>query len=301
MRERQRQERAASWLPLVEAFIKAYDLGQGLSGGGRRTAAREEERAVSPPDNGGKRPTLLLCSPHPDDEVLTGALPLRLLREQGARVINLAMTLGTDPSRQSARWQELAGACAVVGFECQRFFAPPGFELKAGAGGKGWSAAVKGLVELFEGLHPNLVFFPHGQDHHPAHVETHRLVCAALAMFTARQTLSVKAVETEYWRPMAAPNLLVGVSAEDLARLLAAVVCHRGEIARNPYHLTCPARLMDCVRRGAEMVRSPTPARPDFIFADLYRLSVWRHGRRRTVTLADGWFGPDQGLERLLA
>jgi hypothetical protein len=35
-------------------------------------------------------PVALLFSPHPDDEVLTGLLPLRLQREAGARVVNVA-------------------------------------------------------------------------------------------------------------------------------------------------------------------------------------------------------------------
>ena len=298
MSEEERQEEAARWLPFVQAFVAAYEQGEGLSFGARGSVVRQAEKAVSPlAGREGSGPTVLLCSPHPDDEVLTGALALRLRQEQGARVVNLAVTLGSNPARQAARWHELAAACAVVGFECQRFPAPSGFDLKAGAGGKGWSAAVQGLVGLFEGLRPDFVLFPHLQDQHPAHVETNRLLSAALARFTEHGEHTVTAVETEYWRPMAAPNLLVGVSAPDLSLLLAAVACHRGEIARNPYHLTYPARLMDSVRRGAELIKAPAGAYPGFVFGELYRLSVWRRGRRRALTLTEGRLGPDQGLD----
>ncbi len=298
MREKERQEAAERWLPFVQAFVTAYEQGIRLSGGERLPGLRHgERRAPVLPGRGGERPTVLLCSPHPDDEVLTGTLPLRLLREQGARVINLAMTLGSNPARQAARWQELEAACAVAGFECRHFPAPLGFDLKAGVKGKGWPAAVASLIGVLEELQPDFVFFPHGQDHHPAHVQTSRLVSAALGLFTRREGGTVRAVETEYWRPMAAPNLLVGAAAEDLALLLSAVACHRGEIARNPYHLTYPARLMDAVRRGAELVPSTTAARSGFVFGELYRLSGWRQGRRRALPPRDGRLGPEDYIE----
>jgi hypothetical protein len=48
---------------------------------------------------------------------------------------------------------------------------------------------------------------------------------------------------------------------------------HAGEVARNPYHLTLPAWMMDNVRRGSELVSGPGAAAPGFAFAALYRLS----------------------------
>jgi GlcNAc-PI de-N-acetylase len=46
-----------------------------------------------------------MFSPHPDDEVITGGLTLRLLRELKMRVINVTVSQGTNPSRQAERWQ----------------------------------------------------------------------------------------------------------------------------------------------------------------------------------------------------
>ena len=77
---------------------------------------------------------------------------------------------------------------------------------------------------------------------------------------------------------MATPNLMVEISAADLADLVAALALHTGEVARNPYHLRLPAWMMDNVRRGAELVGGQGGVAPDFAFATLYRLRAWRAG-----------------------
>ena len=48
------------------------------------------------------------------------------------------------------------------------------------------------------------------------------------------------------------PNLMLEMSAEDLADMIVATTFHVGEVNRNPYHLSLPAWMMDNVRRGAE-------------------------------------------------
>ena len=60
----------------------------------------------------------LILSPHPDDECLTGALPLRLLREQNWQIINVCATLGSNLARRADRKKELASACTTLGFAC---------------------------------------------------------------------------------------------------------------------------------------------------------------------------------------
>lgn len=296
MREEDRQSATAHWLPFVQAFVRAYELGAGLSGTPLGAVDGLSSTATPVAADGQQGPVVLLCSPHPDDETLTGALPLRLLREQGATVINLAVTLGSNPTRQAERWAELQEACALLGFDCQRLFTGPGFDLKAGATAQGWPAAVQALIDCLDLLRPDFVVYPHALDRHPAHVATNSLVAAALARWTAAGKMAALAVETEYWQPMPSPNLLLGIDSEDEARLLAALACHRGEIARNPYHLTHPARLLDNVRRGAELVRAPLTTRPDFLLGELYRLSLWRQGGNQALDLTDGWLGPEQDL-----
>ncbi|MBC8095239.1 MAG: PIG-L family deacetylase, partial [Akkermansiaceae bacterium] len=56
-------------------------------------------------------PVALLFSPHPDDECIVGGLALRLMREAGLRVINVAVTLGSNAARQLPRREELQKAC----------------------------------------------------------------------------------------------------------------------------------------------------------------------------------------------
>ena len=94
-------------------------------------------------------------------------------------------------------------------------------------------------------------------------------------------------VETEFWGAMASPNLMVEISAPDLADLITALTFHVGEVQRNPYHLTLPAWMMDNVRRGGELVGGQGGAVPDFTFATLYRLRRW-NGRELEAVYSGG-------------
>jgi len=96
-------------------------------------------------------------------------------------------------------------------------------------------------------------------------------------------------IETEFWGAMDDPNLMVEVSAEDLADLITATTFHVGEVKRNPYHLLLPAWMMDNVRRGAELVGGQGGVAPDFTFAVLHRLRKWSQGCTTNV-LAGGKF-----------
>src|SRR2546423_13308995 len=72
--------------------------------------------AVKPANPSPDAPRVLIFSPHPDDEVIIGGLPLRLLRELKMRVINVAVTQGSSKARQPERWKELTACCAHIGF-----------------------------------------------------------------------------------------------------------------------------------------------------------------------------------------
>src|SRR2546427_689906 len=80
-------------------------------------------RPVVPSD----APRVLVFSPHPDDEVIMGALPLRLLRVPKWNVLNVAVTLGTHKARRPERWKELQACCDYIGFGLIRT-APDGLE-----------------------------------------------------------------------------------------------------------------------------------------------------------------------------
>src|ERR1700742_2140032 len=72
-------------------------------------------------------PVALIFSPHPDDECIIGGVPLRFMRGLGKRVINVAVTQGSNKERQPGRLQELKNACDWIGFGLEQT-APNGLE-----------------------------------------------------------------------------------------------------------------------------------------------------------------------------
>jgi LmbE family N-acetylglucosaminyl deacetylase len=224
-------------------------------------------------------PVALIFSPHPDDECIIGGMALRLMREAGMRVINVAVTQGSNKERQAGRLQELKNACGWIGFGLEQT-APNGLEkinTKTRSGDpQHWATAVKVIAASLDKHQPRVIFAPHELDWNSAHIGTHFLVTDALKTLPASfQTI---VIETEFWGQMAAPNLMVESSEEDVADLLAALSFHVEEVRRNPYHLRMPAWLMDNVRRGAELVGGQGGAAPDFTFATLYRARRWKNG-----------------------
>ncbi len=252
----------------VAAVAGAYALG----------AAAPTARPAAVPAAGGKsRGRVLVCAPHPDDESLTGALALRLAREGGCEVTAVALTLGSDPVRRQARGEEFAAATALLGWEGVVVHGGRGFgrlTLSARAVDPGrWQRQVTELAELFTACRPDLVLLPHADDSHPTHVGSHHLAMAALGRYTARGQLQVLVAASEFWRPLAEPNLLVGVGEDDVARLVAAVACHGGEVARRPYHARLPFRMVDNVRRGGELMAGyGSGAAAALLFGELYLL-----------------------------
>ena len=226
----------------------------------------------------------MIFSPHPDDECIIGALPLRISRESEMRVVNVAVTLGSKKSRRTARLKELKAACGYLGFEIA-LLAPGGLERITPESRKKepshWNHAVQLATELIREQKPDVIFAPHGKDVHPAHLGTHWLVMDALKRMP--KNFACKLVETEFWGQMESPNLMVESSARDVADLVAALSLHRGEVRRNAYHLRLPAWMMDNVRRGAELVGGKGGKAPRFSFATLYRVGGWRRGRRETL------------------
>jgi len=232
------------------------------------------------PAPSAEAPVALIFSPHPDDECIIGGLALRLMREAGLRVINVAVTHGSNKERQPGRLQELKNACDWIGFGLEQT-APNGLEKiypKTRANEpEHWAAAVKVIAASLAKNQPRVIFFPHELDWNSAHIGTHFLVMDALKTLPANfQTILI---ETEFWGQMQSPNLMVESNAEDVTDLLAALSFHVEEVQRNPFHLLMPAWLMDNVRRGAELVGGQGGAAPDFRFATLYRASQWKNGR----------------------
>jgi LmbE family N-acetylglucosaminyl deacetylase len=225
-------------------------------------------------------PRVLVFAPHPDDECLVGGLPLRLLRQAGMRVIDVAVTQGSRPDRQAPRLAELRAACDYLGFEIATT-APGGLERinrhTREQDPAHWRGCVEVIATILRRERPRLIFAPHAGDWNSTHIGTHLLVLDALLQLSPEWTCTV--VETEYWAAMGAPNLMVESSVADVADLVAATACHAGEVQRNPYHLSLPAWMQDNVRRGGEIVGGQGGAAPDFAYATLYGVRRLRDGQ----------------------
>ncbi len=225
-------------------------------------------------------PCAIIFSPHPDDEVIIGALPYRLAQQCGWRVINVAVTQGSDPKRRSARWAELQKCCDSIGFEL--IATSPGGLTNINAStreqdSESWSANTACITGILNQYRPSLILYPHADDWNSTHIGTHLLINDALRAIRDSE-FSCFICETEFWGQMQNPNLMVEVSGGQLADLISALSFHIGEIQRNPYHLTLPAWMIDNTRRGTELVGGQGGDSPGFRYAVLYRLLRWSNG-----------------------
>lgn len=255
-------------------------LNEGVSSRGPRPAPAAGRK---PP--AATAPRALIFAPHPDDECIIGALPLRLLRELRMSVTDIAVTLGSRKDRRQERWQELRQACDFLGFET--ILAAPGGLEKINLDQRrqqpdAWRQAVKIIAGLLCRQQPRVIFFPHDGDANSTHIGVNSLLNDALA--ESGKDFCCWVCETEYWAPLAKPNLMIESSVADAADLVAALSLHAGEVQRNPYHLRLPAWMVDNVRRGGELVGSQGGEPPPFTFATLYRLRKWVHGRYEDST-----------------
>ncbi len=232
-------------------------------------------------------PVCMVFSPHPDDEVIAGALPWRLRSEDGWRVVNIAVTLGSDVARRPARWQELSRCCAFLGFELNSATSTPGVALErvrpltATTDGAQFELDVARILALIQQYRPRVVVCPHGLDGHPAHIGTHGLVMAAVRR--AAPHWRVHMLFSEYWNTQMEPALMVPLDRRQVATLVAALSLHTGEVVRNPYHLSLPAWFIDAARRGAERVGPAGGPATGAVFAALYGWSCWQDGGLRPM------------------
>lgn len=258
--------------PFVASFARLVREGRALPLGGIAPRANPVAPAGAP--------VALVFSPHPDDECIVGGLALRLLRESGMRVINVAVTLGSNMERRQPRLRELRNACDWIGFGLEEVV-PGGLERVTPKAREQepahWASMARSVSAVIARHSPRVVFVPHAGDWNGTHIGTHHLVMDALGAMPP--DFGCHLVETEFWAAMAAPNLMVELGAEELADLLAALSFHAGEVSRNPYHLLLPPWMQDNVRRGAELVGGQGGTAPDYDFATLYRVRRWRNGR----------------------
>jgi LmbE family N-acetylglucosaminyl deacetylase len=178
-----------------------------------------------------------IIAPHPDDETLNATLALRLKFQHDCLVYVLPFSFGTKLNRQSERLVELKNACKHLDF-----FLLPSEHLNE----KNHMEIELAMLKV----NPDLVIFPHAHDHHPTHIRCHHIAKDLC------QYHNIKYILTEYWQPQHQPNLAIESSLHELTLMLEALICHTGEITRNPYHISFSARLMDQYRRASEVMQT---------------------------------------------
>ena len=308
-------DHSTAWSQRYQQCLRFVDGVASAVESGRKVALGPTSESMARPAATGaavsvSRPAtkVVYCAPHPDDESLSGVLALRLRLESGSEVTNVAITLGSEVSQRARRRRELESACSALGFGLVIPSDPSGATPEAGferlnlttkqARPGEWSAKVETLREIFDRENPDLVFAPHAEDFNTTHIGTHWLVVEALGAHLERAGRGPATLtQTEFWHQLAEPNLMVGVSRETLADLLVAATEHGGEMRRNPYHLLAPARMMDNVRRGSEVVGGQGAQAQDFTFAELYRVTFMR-GRELITPRPGGFFvGPAERID----
>jgi N-acetylglucosamine malate deacetylase 1 len=225
--------------------------------------------------------TALHVAPHPDDEILGCGATLLALQAAGWRVVNLACSLGRRGD-QDRRRGELDAAVGVLGIEGM-VASPP----VAMSSGDDWSVAEERVAAVVgtaaTELGAELVLSPHPNDGHPAHALVGRAVRDA-------PTTCPRWWAWGLWRDVQTPNRYVPYGDDVLSRLLEALSCHTGEVARNPYTELLPARARVAAILGSELVHGfgSGPAAPD-PYADLLEERVrtdpggWQLSERQVV------------------
>ena len=233
--------------------------------------------------NGGAAasPEVLVFAPHPDDECIIGLLPLRLMRECGAKITDIAVTLGSNAARRAERKAELEAACAYLGWGMHVCGGGSGFDnvrlqTRADAPAQ-WAKFVGEISEILKTRKPAAIFAPHFDDWNGTHVGTAYLVADAVEKSGYAGTV----FQTEYWGGLKSANLMAEGSPEYLAAQMGALSRHTKEVERNDYHLRLPAWQIDNVRRAAEIVGGQGAQAPRFTFAALYNAVKFEDGKWR--------------------
>lgn len=227
--------------------------------------------------------TVMIVSPHPDDECISGSLALRLAHENNAHIVNIAVTLGSNKDRQAERMRELEAACSHL-------------EIESIILDDNWKTKEKELKSLLQKYQPQVIIAPHIKDHHPTHIKSGELLLKSLK----GQKLGPMIVAwSEFWGANKKANLLLEVPEDILNLQMQGLSLHKGEVARNPYHLRLPAWMMDNVRRGAELLSGKGALAPNMAFAVLYQLQLFKKGKVGNMKLKKSVINNEENIAQI--
>jgi LmbE family N-acetylglucosaminyl deacetylase len=251
----------------VDAMFAIQRMGERMPLGGF------SPQVAPPPITSPKK--IMGFAPHPDDMEIGGTVPVKMRRHFGMRVLSVAVTLGSNKARRPGRLAELRGASEFLGYDLVEV-QEGGFEKinpKGRAGDpENWARSVARTAEIIAQHRPEVIAVPHANDFNSTHIGTHMLVMEALAQIGS--SFSCQLLQTEFWFPLANPNVMIEVDDALAADLVGAISFHAGEVERNPYHLTLVPWMIDSVRR-AELVFGIGAAAPPWKMAVLLRVDRW--------------------------
>ncbi|WP_237573598.1 PIG-L deacetylase family protein [Mycolicibacterium lacusdiani] len=192
--------------------------------------------------------TVVVVSPHPDDEILGAGATLALLKSHGWRVVNLACSLG-KPADQQRRREELLEAATRIGFDT--VIMDPPIPISSNDDLVHAEHLVSdALEELIDEVDAHLVVAPHPDDGHHGHEAVGRGVRRALARSERRVPWWMWGL----WAELPSPTLYVPFGEATLATVARALNAHAGENARNAFHRLLPARAVAATVLGSERV-----------------------------------------------
>ena len=192
--------------------------------------------------------TVLLVSPHPDDELLGAPATAMALRDAGWRVVNLACGLGRRVDRERRRG-ELTEACRRAGFELviPDRTPPIGRDDDLDAAQVELSATI--AVQVQE-TGAELIIGPSPHDGHHGHEVVGRAIRDAVE--GRSQPLSV--MFWGLWADLPFPNVLVVFDGDRLAEIEHALGAHEGELDRNRFDRLLRGRAVANAVLGPERV-----------------------------------------------
>jgi len=156
------------YLEFIKGIQANVESARDLSASGRTVPVESDQK-------------VLLFSPHPDDEIITGLLPLRLMREAGMQVINVPVTYGSDPGRQVARSEELKNACAYLGFQTLEERIALATRSAETRRSRFQCLEKEDVMKILKQEGSKIIFVPHSKDWNSRHIQTNQLVMDALA------------------------------------------------------------------------------------------------------------------------
>lgn len=240
-------------------------------------------------DGGEALAPVLHFAPHPDDELLGAPATLMALRDAGARIVNVACSLGR-PAERDVRERELEHACRLAGFELVIPQEPVPISSTEGD-----PHAERRLVQLvraqIEERRPQIVVSPSPHDRHPGH----ELVGRAVREVLGEGTSVTRWWTWALWASLPQPTLATGFDRERLEEILRALAAHESQLRRNDYRRLLTGRAEMNAVLAPELLfgfGSGEPGEGEYaeLLSEVSPAGGWRAGKVR-------WLDPARALE----